>query len=71
MIPTVNPALLSSSLNHVPKSHIYISLKHLQGWRIIHFPGQPVPELDHPSGGGIPPNIESKTDLVQFGVISS
>lgn len=37
--PAVNPALLSPPLNHVPKHHIYTSLKYLQKWWFNHFLG--------------------------------
>ncbi|KAK4813607.1 LOW QUALITY PROTEIN: hypothetical protein QYF61_011953, partial [Mycteria americana] len=40
--------LPSPPLTHVPKHHIYRSFKHLQGWGLNHFPGQPVPMLDNP-----------------------
>lgn len=33
--PNINPAL---PVNHVPKSHIYISFKRLQGWWFHYFP---------------------------------
>ncbi|KAK4809530.1 hypothetical protein QYF61_015366 [Mycteria americana] len=43
-------ALPSPPLNHVPKHHIYTPFKYLQGWRLNHFPGQPVRMLDNPFG---------------------
>jgi len=30
--PTVNLALPTPPLNHVPKHHIYVSFKYVQGW---------------------------------------
>ncbi|KAK4817095.1 hypothetical protein QYF61_027926 [Mycteria americana] len=46
--PTVNLTLRSPPLHHVPKHLIQTSFKYLQGWRLNHFPGQPVPMLDNP-----------------------
>ncbi|KAK4806908.1 hypothetical protein QYF61_012629 [Mycteria americana] len=43
----------------------------LQGWRLNHFPGQPVPMLDNPFGEEKFPNIQSKPPLVQLEAISS
>ncbi|KAK4814174.1 hypothetical protein QYF61_010006 [Mycteria americana] len=43
----------------------------LQGWRLNHFPGQPVPMLDNPFSEVKFPNIQSKPPLVQLGAISS
>ena len=61
----------SPPLNHVPKHHTYTFLKYLQGWRLSHFPGQPVPVLDNPFSEGIFPNIQSKLAVVQLEAISS
>ncbi|KAK4829643.1 hypothetical protein QYF61_005936 [Mycteria americana] len=69
--PTVNLTLPSTPLNHVPKCHIYTSFKYLQGWRLHHFPGQPVPVLDNPCGEEIFPNIQSKPPLAQLEAVSS
>ncbi|KAK4830127.1 LOW QUALITY PROTEIN: hypothetical protein QYF61_008554 [Mycteria americana] len=69
--PTINLALPSPPLSHVPKHHIYMSFKYLQGWGHNHFPGQPVPMLDHPFGEEIFPNIQSKPPLAQLEAISS
>ncbi|KAK4824384.1 hypothetical protein QYF61_014044 [Mycteria americana] len=41
------------------------------GWRLNHFPGQPVPMLDNPLGEEIFPNIQSKPPLAQLEAISS
>ncbi|KAK4833022.1 LOW QUALITY PROTEIN: hypothetical protein QYF61_027404 [Mycteria americana] len=41
--PTVNLTLPRPPLNHVPKHLMQTSFKYLQGWRLSHFPGQPVP----------------------------
>lgn len=45
--PTVTPAQPSPPLNNVLQSHIYTSSKKSQGWWLHHFPGKPVPMLDH------------------------
>ncbi|KAK4824198.1 hypothetical protein QYF61_012014 [Mycteria americana] len=42
-----------------------------EGWRLNHFPGQPVPMLDNPLSEGKFPNIQSKPPLAQFEAISS
>ncbi|KAK4827323.1 hypothetical protein QYF61_016573 [Mycteria americana] len=41
------------------------------GWRLNHFPGQPVPVLDNPFREEKFPNIQSKPPLVQLEAISS
>ncbi|KAK4823531.1 hypothetical protein QYF61_003040 [Mycteria americana] len=41
------------------------------GWRLNHFPGQPVPTLDNPCSEVKFPNIQSKPPLAQLGAISS
>ncbi|KAK4819771.1 hypothetical protein QYF61_011371 [Mycteria americana] len=41
------------------------------GWRLNHFPGQPVPTLDNPFSELKFPNIQSKPPLVQLEAISS
>ncbi|KAK4825916.1 hypothetical protein QYF61_003411 [Mycteria americana] len=41
------------------------------GWRLNHFPGQPVPMLHNPLGEEIFPNIQSKPPLAQLEAISS
>ncbi|KAK4820051.1 hypothetical protein QYF61_017897 [Mycteria americana] len=43
----------------------------LQGWRLNHFPGQPVPMLDNPLSEEKFPNIQSKPPLAQLETISS
>ncbi|KAK4826164.1 LOW QUALITY PROTEIN: hypothetical protein QYF61_005737 [Mycteria americana] len=48
-----------------------MSFKCLQGWRLNHFPGQPVPRLDNPFSEEKFPNIQSKPPLVQLEAISS
>ncbi|KAK4822062.1 hypothetical protein QYF61_008871 [Mycteria americana] len=50
---------------------IQTSFKYLQGWRLNHFPGQPVPMLENPLGEEKFPNIQSKPPLVQLEAISS
>ncbi|KAK4818444.1 hypothetical protein QYF61_013131 [Mycteria americana] len=42
-----------------------------EGWRLNHFPGQPVPMLDNPLGEEKFPNIQSKPPLAQLEAISS
>ncbi|KAK4813829.1 hypothetical protein QYF61_001833 [Mycteria americana] len=42
-----------------------------EGWRLHHFPGQPVPMLDNPLGEEKFPNIQSKPPLAQLEAISS
>ncbi|KAK4810721.1 hypothetical protein QYF61_007695 [Mycteria americana] len=48
-----------------------MSFKYLQGWRLNHFPGQPVPMLDNPFSEEKFPNIQSQPPLVQLEAISS
>ncbi|KAK4819282.1 hypothetical protein QYF61_000622 [Mycteria americana] len=43
----------------------------LEGWRLNHFPGQPVPMLDNPFSEVKFPNIQSKPPLAQLEAISS
>ncbi|KAK4810753.1 hypothetical protein QYF61_007727 [Mycteria americana] len=69
--PTVNLTLPRPPLHHVPKHLIQTSFKYLQGWRLNHFPGQPVPMLDHPFSEEKFPNIQSKPPLAQLEAISS
>ncbi|KAK4820156.1 hypothetical protein QYF61_020531 [Mycteria americana] len=42
-----------------------------EGWRLNHFPGQPVPMLDNPFSEVKFPNIQSKPPLAQLEAISS
>ncbi|KAK4814202.1 hypothetical protein QYF61_012439 [Mycteria americana] len=42
-----------------------------RGWRLNHFPGQPVPMLDNPFSGVKFPNIQSQPPLAQLEDISS
>ncbi|KAK4817862.1 hypothetical protein QYF61_001531 [Mycteria americana] len=69
--PTINVTLPSPPLHHVPKNLIQTSFKYLQGWRLNHFPGQPVPMPDNPFSEVKFPNIQSKPPLVQLEAISS
>ncbi|KAK4831331.1 LOW QUALITY PROTEIN: hypothetical protein QYF61_016820, partial [Mycteria americana] len=69
--PTLNLTLPSPPLHHVPEHLIQTSVKYLQGWRLHHFPGQPVPMLDNPFSEVKFPNIQSKPPLVQPEAISS
>ena len=61
--PTINLTLPSPPLSHAPKHHVYTAFKHLQGWWLHRFPGQPVPVLGNPFSGQIVPNIQSKPPL--------
>lgn len=67
--PTVMPAQPSPPLNNVLQSHIYTSSKKSQGWWPHHFPGKPVPVVDHSEG--IAPDIQPKLPPLQSGAISS
>ncbi|KAK4810927.1 hypothetical protein QYF61_013335 [Mycteria americana] len=69
--PTVNLTLPRPPLYHVPKHLIQTSFKYLQGWRLNHFPGQPVPMLDNPLSEVKFPNVQSKPPLAQLEAISS
>ncbi|KAK4820013.1 hypothetical protein QYF61_017392 [Mycteria americana] len=69
--PTINLTLPRPPLYHVPKHLIQMSFKYLQGWRLNHFPGQPVPMLDNPFCEEKFPNIQCKPPLVQLEAISS
>ncbi|KAK4815973.1 hypothetical protein QYF61_010841 [Mycteria americana] len=69
--PTINLTLPKPPLHHVSKHLIQTSFKYLQGWRLNHFPGQPVPMLDNPLGEEKFPNIQSKPPLAQLEAISS
>ncbi|KAK4815422.1 hypothetical protein QYF61_001410 [Mycteria americana] len=69
--PTINLTLPKPPLHHVPKHLIQTSFKYLQGWRLNHFPGQPLPMLDNPLGEEKFPNIQSKPPLAQLEAISS
>ncbi|KAK4824504.1 hypothetical protein QYF61_015902 [Mycteria americana] len=69
--PTINLTLPKPPLHHVSKHLIQTSFKYLQGWRLNHFPGQPVPVLDNPLGEEKFPNIQSKPPLAQLEDISS
>ncbi|KAK4818807.1 hypothetical protein QYF61_019736 [Mycteria americana] len=69
--PTVNLTLPRPPLDHVPKHLIQTSFKYFQGWRLNHFPGQPVPMLDNPFSEEKFPNIQSKPPLAQLEAISS
>ncbi|KAK4829686.1 hypothetical protein QYF61_006061, partial [Mycteria americana] len=69
--PTVNLTLPRPPLYHVPKHLIQTSFKYLQGWRLNHFPGQPVPMLDNPFSEVKFPNIQPKPPLAQLEAISS
>ena len=46
-------------------------LEHLQGRRLHHLPGQPIPAPDHSLGEELFPNSQPKSPLVQLEVIPS
>ncbi|KAK4822567.1 LOW QUALITY PROTEIN: hypothetical protein QYF61_016136 [Mycteria americana] len=69
--PTINLTLPTPPLHHVPQHLIQVSFKYFQGWRLNHFPGQPVPMLDNPFSEVKFPNIQSKPPLAQLEAISS
>ncbi|KAK4831894.1 hypothetical protein QYF61_020041 [Mycteria americana] len=69
--PTINLTLPRPPLYDVPKHLIQTPSKYFQGWRLNHFPGQPVPMLDHPFSEEKFPNIQSKPPLVLLEAISS
>ncbi|KAK4808595.1 hypothetical protein QYF61_009898 [Mycteria americana] len=69
--PTINLTLPKPPLHHVSKHLIQTSFKYLQGWRLNHFPGQPVPMLDNPFSEEKFPNIQTKPPLAQLETISS
>ncbi|KAK4825372.1 hypothetical protein QYF61_027125 [Mycteria americana] len=76
-----------SLIKYIPKQILYDALIRLQdqlaldwscptcppcmGWRLNHFPGQPVPMLDNPFSEEKFPNIQSKPPLEQLEAISS
>ena len=68
--PTINLALPSPPLNHVPKRHVCTCFKYLQGWWLHHFPGQPMPVLYSPFCEEIFHNLQSKPPLVHFEAFS-
>ena len=51
----------------VPYLHVF---EHLQRWGLHHFPGQPVPMLDHTSNKEIFPNIPSKPPVTKLEAIA-
>lgn len=55
-----NSALRSPPLNHVPQCNIHKPFKYLQGCRLNHFPGQPVPMLYNPFSEQIITNVQFK-----------
>ncbi|KAK4815867.1 hypothetical protein QYF61_009918 [Mycteria americana] len=69
--PTINLTPPKPPLHHVSKHLIQTSFKYLQGWRLNHFPGQPVPMLDNPLSEEKFLNIQSKPPLAQLEAISS
>ncbi|KAK4832279.1 hypothetical protein QYF61_021678 [Mycteria americana] len=59
------------SLKHINCTTQIVVIFKLSGWRLNHFPGQPVPMLDNTFSEEIFPNIQSKPPLVQLEAISS
>lgn len=57
--------MLATTLDHVPWCHIYLFLELLQGQRLYHLFGQPVPILHHSFCEEIFPNIQPAPPLVQ------
>lgn len=69
---SVNSALPSLPVSHVPKHHIYTSFgNHLQGRWFHHWPGQPVPAPDNPAGEESFPNSKAKPPLPELEAVSS
>ncbi|KAK4824730.1 hypothetical protein QYF61_018118, partial [Mycteria americana] len=64
-------AHIQPAIDQHSQHHIYTPFKYLQGWRLHHFPGQPIPMLDNPFSEVKFPNIQSKPPLVQLEAISS
>ncbi|KAK4820044.1 hypothetical protein QYF61_017857 [Mycteria americana] len=52
-----------------PKDHT-LPFGRRQGWRLNHFPGQPVPMLDNPFSEEFFPNIQSKPPLAQLEAVA-
>ena len=44
----VQPLLQQHQLQQVDKAYVMSDFEYLQGWRLHHLSGQPVPVLDHP-----------------------
>ncbi|KAK4818965.1 hypothetical protein QYF61_022632 [Mycteria americana] len=65
------PNTAKTTTKPCPKHLIQTSFKYLQGWRLNHFPGQPVPMLDNPFSEVKFPNVQSKPPLAQLEAISS
>ncbi|KAK4819038.1 hypothetical protein QYF61_024403 [Mycteria americana] len=69
-------ARLNSSLTNTNQGRVEVMMGDdcetpILGWRLNHFPGQPVPVLDDPFGEEIFPNTQSKPPLAQLEAISS
>ncbi|KAK4830122.1 hypothetical protein QYF61_008549 [Mycteria americana] len=62
--------ILKSCLDMILGNNPVIRNLH-HGWRLNHFPGQPVPMLDNPLSEEKFPNIQSKPPLAQLEAISS
>ncbi|KAK4825779.1 hypothetical protein QYF61_002342 [Mycteria americana] len=72
--PELDAALQRAAYAHQVELCINPSLRvgyEILGWRLNHFPGQPVPMLDNPFSEVKFPNIQSKPLLVQLEAISS
>uniref|UniRef100_A0A8C3K970 Protein kinase domain-containing protein n=1 Tax=Calidris pygmaea TaxID=425635 RepID=A0A8C3K970_9CHAR len=68
--PTNNPALTNPPLTHVPQHHVCPAFQSLQGWRLHHCPGQPLPRLHSPFQEGIFPNFHPKSPLQLYQTLS-
>ncbi|KAK4831237.1 hypothetical protein QYF61_016335 [Mycteria americana] len=68
LLQCTTQALLCST---VPETAMQSHAMTYRGWRLNHFPGQPVPMLDNPLGEEKFPNIQSKPPLAQLEAISS
>ncbi|KAK4830676.1 hypothetical protein QYF61_012776 [Mycteria americana] len=64
-----SPPLLSQAVS--PSTTFPLATEASGGWRLNHFPGQPVPMLDNPFSEVKFPNIQSKPPLAQLEAISS
>jgi len=43
-----------------------MAFEYLQGWRLHHLPGQPVPVLVHPHSKKVFPALQTEFDVFQF-----
>ncbi|KAK4827586.1 hypothetical protein QYF61_019488, partial [Mycteria americana] len=71
LITTLWAQLFSQFSIHLTVCSSSPYIHNLSGWRLNHFPGQPVPRLDNPFSEEKFPNIQSKPPLAQLEAISS